>query len=114
MLTDWQWLPCSFDLKRELKKKIEYFNLGNQASFFCEGKVSLFLVFFKLFQKQKISKEIEISMTIKMDKNLHSSEEQGWVWHKSWNLPFMKVSVEFLNPETQEIYELPKNLYVLL
>lgn len=60
----------------------------------------------------KISQEIEISMTIKMDKSLHSSEEQGWVWHKSWNLPFMKVSVEFLNPETQELYELPKNLYV--
>ena len=53
MLTDWQWLPCSFDLKRELKKKIEYFNLGNQASFFCEGKVSLFLIFFEVFENEK-------------------------------------------------------------
>lgn len=38
-MTDWRWLPCSFDLKREFKKKIEYFNLGTQASFFSKGQV---------------------------------------------------------------------------
>jgi len=47
-----------------------------------------------------------------MDKSLHYVEEKGWVWHKSWNLPFIKVSVEFLNPLTQEFYDTPKNLYV--
>ena len=53
-------------------------------------------------------------MMIKMDKELHYSENIGWVWHKSWNLPFFKVSIDFVNPVTLEHYQLPKNLYVIL
>ena len=50
-----------------------------------------------------------------MDKELHYSDNLAcWVWHKSWNLPFMKVSIDFINPDTLEHYEIPKNLYVKL
>lgn len=35
----WEWTPCHFDLKRESKKKIEYLNIGSQASFFLENQV---------------------------------------------------------------------------
>lgn len=35
----WEWSPCVFDLKKETKKKIEYFNMGPQASFFLNEQV---------------------------------------------------------------------------
>lgn len=50
-----------------------------------------------------------------MDKDLHFSENLScWVWHKSWNLPFFKVSIDFIDPDTLEHYEIPKNLYVYI
>lgn len=52
-------------------------------------------------------------ISIKMDKELDYSESMGsWLWHKSWNLPFFKVSIDFINPNTGEHYETPKNLFV--
>ena len=38
----WEWTNCLFDLKRELKKKIEYLNLAPQASFFLDNQVLTF------------------------------------------------------------------------
>lgn len=35
----WEWTPCIFDIKRESKKKVEYLNLGPQASFFLDDQV---------------------------------------------------------------------------
>lgn len=51
-IAKWNWRDCIFDLKRESSKKIEYTNLGPQASFFIDEK------------------PLQVNLEIKMDKEL--------------------------------------------
>lgn len=41
---EWQWIPCSFDLKRSFKNKDEYFNLSPKAVLTVDDKVTIFYI----------------------------------------------------------------------
>lgn len=53
------------------------------------------------------SSDIEVVMTIDLEKALNYNSEVGWNWHKSWNLPILTVNLEVscpkipLNPSKQ-------------
>ncbi|CAD8178801.1 unnamed protein product [Paramecium octaurelia] len=55
-----------------------------------------------------------VTLVIDTEKQLKYSEELGWNWHKSWNLPNIVVRLEIKDSQTQELLLSPKNLYAQL
>lgn len=60
-----------------------------------------------------------VKLYVDTEKSLQFSEELGWNWHKSWNLPNISIRVEVLewamqikDVATGELLLAPKNLYV--
>ncbi|CAD8100836.1 unnamed protein product [Paramecium sonneborni] len=55
-----------------------------------------------------------VTLVIDTEKQLKYSEELGWNWHKSWNLPNIVVRLEIKDSQTQELLLSPKNLFAQL
>lgn len=58
------------------------------------------------------STEPNINLKIQMNKMFLYHDQLGWNWHKSWNIPSMKVEIELKNPVNGEVLILPHKLNV--
>ena len=43
-----------------------------------------------------MSKELETNLNITMEKSFLHTKNIGFNWHKSWNLPIIKVSLDVI------------------
>jgi hypothetical protein len=55
-----------------------------------------------------------VKLYIDTEKSLQYSDELGWNWHKSWNLPNISVRLEIKDSINGEILLCPRNIYVLM
>ncbi|EGR29156.1 zinc finger transcription factor sma, putative [Ichthyophthirius multifiliis] len=92
----WDWIPCNHNLKTELKKQINIWSL--QPSIV-------------LTNPNEDGPDPHVKLFIDTEKSLQYTEDLGWNWHKSWNLPNISVRLEIKDFQTQEILQCPKNLY---
>ncbi|CAD8111482.1 unnamed protein product [Paramecium sonneborni] len=96
----WEWVPCHYDVKRIVKDTQTSWNLSPQISL-------------------KIPAEngtIDPVINIKIDQSrpFIYSDNLGWNWHKSWNLPDIGLEMEITDPLTNERLAPPNNIYCKL
>ncbi|CAD8202482.1 unnamed protein product [Paramecium octaurelia] len=96
----WEWVPCNYDVKRIVKDTQTSWNLSPQISL-------------------KIPAEngtIDPIINIKIDQSrpFIYSDNLGWNWHKSWNLPDIGLEMEITDPQTNERLAPPNNIYCKL
>jgi len=53
-----------------------------------------------------------MDISLNLDRNFMHSEELGWNWHKSWNLPNITCSIKITDPKTNEVILPPADLKV--
>ncbi|EGR27835.1 zinc finger transcription factor sma, putative [Ichthyophthirius multifiliis] len=94
----WDWIPCNYSLKTEVKKKMTVWNLQPAIV---------------LTNPLEDGPDPHVKLFIDTEKSLQYSEDLGWNWHKSWNLPNISVRLEIKDVATGDSLQPPKNLYVI-
>ncbi|KAL4453684.1 hypothetical protein ABPG74_009580 [Tetrahymena malaccensis] len=92
----WDWIPCNYNLKTEVKKKVVVWNLQPAIV---------------LTNPNEEGPDPHVKLYIDTEKSLQYTDELGWNWHKSWNLPNISVRLEIKDAQTNESLLSPKNLY---
>lgn len=75
----WDWIPCNYNLKTEIQKKMVAWNLQPAIV---------------LTNPNEEGADPHVKLYIDTEKSLQYSDELGWNWHKSWNLPNISVRLE--------------------
>lgn len=47
------------------------------------------------------AEEPKFKVTIDMERNFMKDENDLWIWHKSWNLPNISVTIELFDRDTK-------------
>ena len=76
----WEWQNNTYDLKVTKNETTQIWNCSPYVMI-C-GSLNTGL-----------DEDPEINITIEMNRNFKWSEQTGWHWHKSWNIP--TITVEF-------------------
>jgi hypothetical protein len=95
MTKKWEWQPNIYDLKTVRDSITTVWN-SSPYVMICS-------------QDEKASQP-DFMITLDMSKSFLFSPDIGWHWHKSWKLPALKLTLEIVDPITQEHTEVPENL----
>jgi hypothetical protein len=85
----WDWAPCVYDVKRVTNETETIWNLGSSIQLTLPGESVLDCFFTKGAAVQPL-----VTMRIEMSRNFIYTENIGWNWHKSWNMPDMVCELD--------------------
>ena len=77
---NWEWVPCTYDMKRIVKEAQTSWNLSPQISL--------------KIPTESGTVDPQINLRIEQSRSFIHTEGLGWNWHKSWNLPDIGVELE--------------------
>ena len=95
----WEWYSCMFDLKKGFKNKEVFYSLApsialNNPNSTEEKVINLSKIYLIFIEKPL---DLTVNCSVLMEKSFIYSEEMGWNWHKSWNIPNIQVKIEVFN-----------------
>lgn len=79
----WDWVPCTYDVKRVTSESETIWNLSPSIQLSIPD--------------ESLSIQPLVNMRIEMSRNFIYTENIGWNWHKSWNMPDMVCELDVMN-----------------
>lgn len=95
----WVWHPNIFDLKIIGADSVQLWNCSPYVMFSSE---------------KQDEEDPELVVNIEMKRGFEWDDENGWTWHKTWNIPPIKVTISLLDRQTMQEIECPLNVQLLV
>lgn len=83
MKPKWDWMQVDCNLRTECNRKYVVWSLAPSIV---------------LTAPTQEGPDPNVKLYVDTEKSLQFSEELGWNWHKSWNLPNISIRVEVSHP----------------
>lgn len=90
----WEWIPCVYDFRQIAEDgSISFLNFSPSVAL-TDPKRDVLKKKLTASDTDFKGRESKVEIAIETEKNFKYSQDLGWNWHKSWNIPNIRVRVE--------------------
>lgn len=99
--TPWVWTVCNLPLRCQIGSNIAIWALKPSIAL-THPKSDVNLISCYKLKPQDVEPNVKLS--IDTEKSFQYSDDLGWNWHKSWNIPTISLAFDVTYPVLAQIY----------